>query len=102
MINSRKAILEKDIESLDNEKNKIGSEFELMNKEKAEIANDEERTALHKFLEEEKAEFVDSAIHEVLESIHEREKTLSKNEKVVSREHIYIQELQEVRQELIQ
>ncbi|KAI3865555.1 hypothetical protein MKW98_000006 [Papaver atlanticum] len=119
-MNSWKTILEKDIESLDNEKNKIGCEFELLNKEKAVVANDvellkqdkdrlrtdveflkEEKNTLHKFLDEEKAEFVDSAVQEILESIPEREKTLAKNEKVVARERIYIQELLEVRQEII-
>ncbi|KAI3936313.1 hypothetical protein MKW92_001576 [Papaver armeniacum] len=51
----------------------------------------EEKNTLHKFLDEDKAEFVDSVVHEIL----------AKNEKVVARERIYIQELQEIRQELI-
>ncbi|KAI3840386.1 hypothetical protein MKW92_035561 [Papaver armeniacum] len=105
---SKKTILDKDIESLDNEKNKVGCQFELLNREKSvdTLQMDveflkEEKNTLHKFLDEEKAEFGDSVVHEVVESIPEREKILAKNEKVVARERIYIQELQEIRQELI-
>ncbi|KAI3832842.1 hypothetical protein MKX03_026603 [Papaver bracteatum] len=113
-MNSKKHVLEKDIESLDGEKNKLRSELELMNREKAILASEkiklrtdiellnqekgrlqtdveflkEEKDSLHQDLSEEKDEFIRGAIHEVNESIPEQENALA--------------EIWEARQELIE
>ncbi|MCL7039789.1 hypothetical protein MKW94_019750, partial [Papaver nudicaule] len=114
LLNKEKDSLHADIEllkeekdtlhkALREEKDTLQTGVEFLKEEKDTLQTDveflkEEKGTLHKFLDEEKAEFIDSAILEVLESIHDREKTLSKNEKVVARD---TQELREVQEELI-
>ncbi|XP_026398262.1 kinetochore protein SLK19-like [Papaver somniferum] len=103
LLKKGKSELETDFEFLQDEKNELHNEnkdklqddIELLNEEKDNLQSDIQ------FLNEEKAEFIDSAITEVLESIHKREKALAKNEKVVAMERTFIEELIEAQQELI-
>ncbi|KAI3864505.1 hypothetical protein MKX03_011311, partial [Papaver bracteatum] len=83
---------ENDIELLNEEKNKLQADIEIFN--------------------EDKAEFVRSVTSDVNESFYEREKTLVENEQMfiklkemnqtlVAKKWLYIEKLQEARQELI-
>ncbi|KAI3904979.1 hypothetical protein MKW92_032388 [Papaver armeniacum] len=77
-LNKKKAELRTDFELTNKEKDKLQNDIELLNEEKDKLQSDIEN--LIEFLNEEKAEFVRSVTLDVNESFYEREKTLAENE----------------------